>query len=854
MTLLISFFFFLFALRYHREEVRRNYRIQAMVVAPEVEHLLLWEDRVAIRKLLERMLETDKALEYAFVLYPGHPPVSTFPGALPEDLLSHAEHDRALSSPWVFQDSKGRLHLDLGIKLGGGPGSLHLGWNRETSDRELFFLLRTLLFLNLGILCVALFYASRISRRAVVEIEELAKYVKYSEEESISGEWAALRENSELHDIRRSFRTLVSNKRRAEEMILTQNHFLRSIFSALSHPFFVIDTQSFRVLMANNAASESGIKVGDFCYKSTHQQESPCEGRDHPCPLALLREGGAAVCVEHRRIDPKGNPHYYETHGYPIHDEDGQLNRMIGYSIDITARKTAEEHLRRRNRELTLLNWMIAAGASGIPRDELLKDACIELRKTLGTNRVIAALLDEEKNQLRIVAESVVEGLLPILDHVMDLPPEGLFHNVLVKTQPLVSTDVSRDPRFEHIRSLLHSWGIVSVLVVPLMIDHRAAGILGAGSTTPHSFPAEEVNLARSIAAQLSSSLALSKITASRRRLETVIRQMPDIVMISDPAGAILFVNPAFEKLTGYGEEEVVGRNADFLGRGTGDADSGIFAQEVWETVRRGDVWRGRIVNQPRKGEPFTVEATFSPVFGDDGSIENIVAFQRDISREIDLEKQFLQAQKMEVIGRLAGGIAHDFNNLLATIMGNAELAGVMLDAEHPARDLIEEIVKTSDQAARLTRQLLVFSKRGPIENPPICLNTIIRDSGNILRRLIPKNIRIEYDLDPELAPVACDHSRLEQLILNLVVNARDAIAGQGRILISTANVFRSVLPSAIPALGFPKKLRNTFLSLSSRPRSTVAGRVSVYRHVMASSRSAEAVSRSKAVFSRERR
>jgi PAS domain S-box-containing protein len=255
--------------------------------------------------------------------------------------------------------------------------------------------------------------------------------------------------------------------------------------------------------------------------------------------------------------------------------------------------------------------------------------------------------------------------------------------------------------------------------------------------------------------------------------------------VITDVTGTILQVNPAFEKTTGYSREEVIGRNPRLLKSGRHDA---AFYAQMWAVLHRGEVWRGRLFNRRKDGTLFEEDATISAVRDDGGRVVNYVAVKRDVSHETRLEQQFLQAQKMEAVGRLAGGVAHDFNNLLGVITGYGEIVQRRLAAEDPLQGRMEQILKAASHAAGLTRQLLAFSRKQVLQPRILDLNAVVADMDQMLRRLIGEDVELTALLEPNLGSVRADPGQIEQVIMNLAVNARDAMPDGGRLTIETRN------------------------------------------------------------------
>lgn len=273
---------------------------------------------------------------------------------------------------------------------------------------------------------------------------------------------------------------------------------------------------------------------------------------------------------------------------------------------------------------------------------------------------------------------------------------------------------------------------------------------------------------------------------AELNRLAAAVKQTADSILITDPHGNIEYVNPAFERITGYSKEEVLGKNPRILK--SGRTDPAIYS-ELWETISQGGVWAGQLLNRKKDGTLFNERATISAVFDDSGKIAHFLAVKQDITHEIQLEEQLRQSQKMEAIGQLAGGVAHDFNNLLTAINGYSSLALQRIDENHPLRNYLEEIKKAGDRAANLTRQLLAFGRKQILQPSPINLNEVVNDMNKMLRRLIGEDITLIAKLDPLLKKIQADPGQIEQVLVNLVVNARDAMPQGGILTIETASV-----------------------------------------------------------------
>ncbi|MCX5876290.1 MAG: PAS domain S-box protein [Deltaproteobacteria bacterium] len=265
-----------------------------------------------------------------------------------------------------------------------------------------------------------------------------------------------------------------------------------------------------------------------------------------------------------------------------------------------------------------------------------------------------------------------------------------------------------------------------------------------------------------------------------RRRLVTAIEQGVDSVVITDPKGMIQYVNPSFERITGFSKDEVIGKNPRILQSGKHDAG---FYQEMWRTLASGKAWQGHLINKKKDGTLFEEEVSITPVLNEVRKIINYVAVKRDVTGEMRLEEQLRQAQKMEAIGTLAGGIAHDFNNILAIILGYAELTLRETPETDPRRDKLGEIIKASTRAKDLVRQILDFSRKTERLRQPFLMAPLVKETLKMLRASIPATIAIEERITAVDSRVLGDPSQLHQVIINLCTNAFHAMEEQGGTL-----------------------------------------------------------------------
>jgi two-component system cell cycle sensor histidine kinase/response regulator CckA len=356
----------------------------------------------------------------------------------------------------------------------------------------------------------------------------------------------------------------------------------------------------------------------------------------------------------------------------------------------------------------------------------------------------------------------------------------------------VAADEAETDPRTrEFAASYLRPLGISSMIDAPVHVNGANVGIIcheHVGRT--RHWTSDE----KSFVIAVSNLLALAMERCERSRAESTVALQAaaldaaaDATLITDPTGQIVWTNAAFTGLTGYTREEAVGRRPrDLLRSGAHDQ---AYYDGIWATIRNRQVWRGELHNRRKDGSLYFEEQTITPVIGPSGEVSHFIAVKRDLTEKKKLEAQFLQAQKMEVVGQLASGVAHDFNNLLTVINGSAELALMDIDAEHPHYAALEQILQAGVRAATMTRQLLTFSRKGVIRQVPIDLGRLLTDFRGMLHRLIGENVRLEVRCDPGLPAIVGDPGQIEQVILNLAVNARDAMPHGGSLWIDVRAV-----------------------------------------------------------------
>jgi PAS domain S-box-containing protein len=526
---------------------------------------------------------------------------------------------------------------------------------------------------------------------------------------------------------------------------------LRQIFDALPDHVWMKDAEgryqacnpAFERLVGRTEAEVRGRTDGELF--------SPAEAERFRLRDAEVL-GGAATRADEDWVSPAGGgePVRLETLRTRLVDADGEVIGVLGVARDVTRQHQAEELLHRRAQEFRAL---VENAPDPVSRYDV-------------TGR-------------RIYVNPAFQRLFP--------GPTGAVGLTPVEAGALRPEIAGR--MLEAIRSVVADGQ-------PRHVDVTWKDRDGADRYHQVTYVAE-LDRNGQVATVLSMGrdvTALKRSEEALRKLSRAVEQSPASIMITDTQGLLEYVNPSFCRLTGYTAAEVLGKRPSLLK--SGETPPAEYAR-LWATILAGGEWRGEFHNRKKSGELYWESASISPVLAADGRITHFLAVKEDVTERKRLEEEFRRAQKMEAFGQLAGGVAHDFNNVLTVIQGSAAALGdpELCDAERAA--LTREILEASDRAARLTRQLLLFSRKKPAQLRPLDLNAVVADTGDMLRRLIGEHLSLETRLAPGGAPIHADLGMMEQVLMNLVVNARDAMPGGGRVLVETAIV-------AGPAPGVP--------------------------------------------------
>ena len=582
-------------------------------------------------------------------------------------------------------------------------------------------------------------------------------FLKAGDVGTIETRW--VRRDGDLRDVLLSFTSLnpddpesgvtfnaldMTDRNKAQQALSRSEEKYRNLVESTNDVIWEVDEELIYTYCSPQVESILGYTPEEVVGRSLFDFMTPGDAARVGILIQDLQSRSAPILnLEHTAIRKDGTVVIFEASGVPVQDDAGRPAGFRGVERDVTKRKLAEKALKESLQKLALHVEQTPLAVIGWNTNFEVTEWNPAAEKMFGYTR------EEALGRY---------GACILLD------------------------DADAEEVTRRWKKLLASEGGIRVPG-----DHRTKDgrqIACEWYSTPLVDPDGEVIGVASLVMDVT---ARKEAEAERERFMRAIEQAAEIVVITDVDATIQYVNFAFEQVTGYQRDEVVGKNPRILQSGK---QTPAFYQAMWGELTAGRPWQGQLINRKKDGSIYTEEASISPVMDTAGNIVSYVAAKRDVTRELELEDQLRQSQKMESVGQMAGGIAHDFNNLLQVIGGYAELSLMDVGEASPVFSALSEIQNASLRGKKLVSQLLSFSRRQVIKPVDLNLNRVIEDHLKMIRGLIGEHITLECVLAPDLLAIHADQGLIEQIVMNLCVNARDAMPAQnGIITVETRNI-----------------------------------------------------------------
>jgi PAS domain S-box-containing protein len=583
----------------------------------------------------------------------------------------------------------------------------------------------------------------------------------------------------------RSIRYALERKH-AEDAIRHAASQWQTTFDSVNDAIMLLDTSG-RIIRCNRAFTalvdqSFDSVVGSTCWKLMHGTDGPIE----KCPVAMMKKS-----LQRESLILPVQDKWFKVVADPIFDDLGELTGAVHIMTDITEYKNTERELilnEKRIKSLLEMNAMTEATEEEICNFAL--EAMVELTSSEGgylhlfDDKSKAILLTSwSKNVLTICGAS--KGLHYPIEKA------GIWADPARTKQPVIHNDFQSQPEKKgypegHFPVLRH-------MSIPVLDGEKVVAIAGVGNKQePYTdFDVVQLTLFTNNLWKLLKHVRDQKtLVESEDRFRSLYQQFnalldanPDMLMLISPEMKILWSNRGAEVISGLSRDELAGKICYQVLH----AKSGACENCPIERCFRSGQSESSVLTSTG-GIVRDIRAV--PIKDAEGKVVSVIDLSRDITDHRKLEEQFRQSQKMEAIGQLAGGVAHDFNNILSAIIGYGNLAEMKLPDDHAVRHDLEQILRSADRAAALTQSLLAFSRKQPIRMELIGLNEVISKFEKFLLRLLREDIELTIQRADEELIVMADRGQIEQVIMNLVTNARDAMPGKGRLLIETALIF----------------------------------------------------------------
>jgi len=591
----------------------------------------------------------------------------------------------------------------------------------------------------------------------------------------------------------------ISDLRRAEVAMMESEEKFRAVFEKGQFAMVVSNLKG--ELTSTNLAAQNlfGYSADELAGKTFTELTHKDDLDESKSFFKQIIQGKIPYFViEKRYIRKNGDIIYCHIGVSSIKNVEGEVINTVGMIIDITEQKTAEQQNKQHTRELSLINTINSMVNKGESLDKIFQHFSNALLQLHACHLTAFVLLSEDKKVLSVENVSMSSNVMNLLEklvnarvkkHIVAPPANGLLMRCINARDPqplvtkkqihtLIREFSTKGASIKMIPEIVKILDMNFVCNFPLFSGKENLGMIVTACTDKYTD--QDIESMTNLFEQLTNIIMRKRVEEERIRLSTVIEQMAETVVITDTKGNLQYANPAFESISGYSRDETLKSNMNLLKSGLQKKE---FYQTLWNTITSGKVWQGKIINRKKDGTLYEERATISPIKDEKGKIINFVAVKQDITRESQLEEQLIQSQKLETVGTLSRGIAHDFNNILGTILGYNEMAMEEAESNDKIQDYLIRMEKASNRARGLVNQILTFGRDLEPETKPVKIRDLIRDSLTLFNPTAGKNVKIITQIEKSAQKVPADFSQVQQVILNLLTNANQAMQDKGGIL-----------------------------------------------------------------------
>ncbi len=512
-----------------------------------------------------------------------------------------------------------------------------------------------------------------------------------------------------------------------------------------------------------------GYSADDFIYNKVRTFNSIIHPDDRQHVRDTIMEGvhnKQGFTIEYRIVGADARVCWVHERGHPSFDQQGQVTWLDGNIFDITERKRSED---LKNSISSILE-MVASNK----QLKLIFASIVSIYEHRYPGMRASILLVEDNHLKAWSVSSLPDAYNAAIEGLEIGPSVGSCGTAAYLKKRIIVEDIEHDPLWADYAEFTISFNLRACWSEPIFDSKgKVLGTFAMYYDHPRSPAPEEIEDIFYAAQLASIAIERDYFIKSLSKFSQAIEQTAEVITITDQNGLIEYVNPAFTNITGYSADEAIGKTPHLFR----DESYEMLAKDIRHVIAKGETWQGKIIEKKKDGSNYPTMLTISPIRNELGKITHHVGVHEDLSKLQEMEERFYQAQKMEAVGTLVGGIAHDFNNMLAGITGNLYLARKAAKEQFQITEKLGRIETLTARAADMIKQLLTFANKDMVQKHTVPLTPFLKETLKLHQVSVPESISLNLDILDNLQ-VSADITQMQQVLLNLISNARDALAG----------------------------------------------------------------------------